>query len=98
MTLATAEHDVRSRRYMAQAIALSRRALGRTGSNPGVGCSARIGVLAMEALKKPDLVAYVRFASVYRNFQEARDFRDIAGKLDRPSQADAKRNAHTNKT
>ena len=60
--------------------------------------SARIGVLAMEALKKLDLVAYVRFASVYRNFQEARDFRDIAGKLDRPSQADAKRNTHTNKT
>ena len=33
-----------------------------------------IGELIMDALKSLDPVAYVRFASVYRNFREARDF------------------------
>ncbi len=33
-----------------------------------------IGGLVMEALASLDQVAYVRFASVYRNFREARDF------------------------
>ena len=33
-----------------------------------------IGLLVMEALKALDDVAYVRYASVYRNFREARDF------------------------
>ena len=32
----------------------------------------------MEALKSLDDVAYVRFASVYRNFREAKDFHDVA--------------------
>src|SRR6201996_3709485 len=36
--------------------------------------SERIGELVMEGLKALDSVAYVRFASVYRNFREARDF------------------------
>ncbi len=36
--------------------------------------SARVGELVMEALSKLDQVAYVRYASVYRNFREARDF------------------------
>ena len=36
--------------------------------------SARVGELVMAALYKLDQVAYVRFASVYRNFREARDF------------------------
>ncbi len=34
----------------------------------------RIGELVMQGLKSLDDVAYVRFASVYRNFREARDF------------------------
>ena len=33
-----------------------------------------IGELVMEALAALDQVAYVRFASVYRNFREAKDF------------------------
>jgi len=33
-----------------------------------------IGELVMEALSALDQVAYVRFASVYRNFREAKDF------------------------
>ena len=40
-----------------------------------------IGGLVMEALATLDQVAYVRFASVYRNFREARDFEEFVGKL-----------------
>ena len=43
--------------------------------------SDSIGELVMEALKALDDVAYVRFASVYRNFREARDFQEILGQL-----------------
>lgn len=39
--------------------------------------SATIGELVMEALKGLDAVAYVRFASVYRDFREASDFQDV---------------------
>ena len=41
----------------------------------------RIGELVMEALKGLDDIAYVRFASVYRNFREASDFNTIVGEL-----------------
>jgi transcriptional repressor NrdR len=41
----------------------------------------RIGELVMEGLKAIDDVAYVRFASVYRNFREAKDFNTIVGEL-----------------
>ncbi|MEX2618105.1 MAG: transcriptional regulator NrdR [Alphaproteobacteria bacterium] len=42
----------------------------------------QIGELVMEALLTLDKVAYVRFASVYRNFREAKDFEDfIIGEL-----------------
>ena len=41
----------------------------------------RIGELVMEGLKALDDVAYVRFASVYKNFREARDFNAILGEL-----------------
>lgn len=43
--------------------------------------SEMIGELVMEALATLDQVAYVRFASVYRNFREAKDFEDFVGKL-----------------
>ena len=36
--------------------------------------SARLGELVMSALSSLDQVAYVRYASVYRNFREAKDF------------------------
>ena len=39
--------------------------------------SRRIGELVMEELLKLDKVAYIRFASVYRNFQDEEDFRDV---------------------
>ena len=40
-----------------------------------------VGEMVMEGLANLDQVAYVRFASVYRNFREARDFEDFVGKL-----------------
>lgn len=40
-----------------------------------------IGNLVMEALKAVDDVAYVRFASVYKNFREAKDFEAFVGEL-----------------
>lgn len=44
--------------------------------------SRRIGEVVMETLRDVDEVAYVRFASVYRNFREAKDFHAFLGKLD----------------
>ncbi len=41
-----------------------------------------IGEYIMEALSNLDQVAYVRFASVYKNFREARDFEEFLGSLD----------------
>lgn len=40
-----------------------------------------IGTLVMEALKGMDDVAYVRFASVYKNFRDPQDFQDLLGEL-----------------
>ena len=45
----------------------------------GEVASARIGELVMEGLKALDPVAYIRFASVYKDFREAKDFEDFAG-------------------
>ena len=41
-----------------------------------------IGTMVMERLKDLDPVAYVRFASVYRNFREEKDFVQFVDKLD----------------
>ncbi|MBX9725999.1 MAG: transcriptional regulator NrdR [Rickettsiales bacterium] len=41
----------------------------------------RIGALVMEELKKLDAVAYIRYASVYRDFGEAADFEKFVDKL-----------------
>ncbi len=46
--------------------------------------SKQIGELVMETLKEVDAVAYVRFASVYRNFREAKDFEAFLGALGEP--------------
>jgi transcriptional repressor NrdR len=43
--------------------------------------SSTIGALVMAGLKNLDGVAYVRFASVYKDFSEAKDFEDILGEL-----------------
>ena len=43
--------------------------------------SETIGEMVMEHLRSLDDVAYVRFASVYRNFREAKDFEAVLGEL-----------------
>lgn len=43
--------------------------------------SKRIGEFVMEGLKSLDAVAYIRFASVYRDFEEAKDFEEFAGSV-----------------
>jgi transcriptional repressor NrdR len=43
--------------------------------------STRIGELVMDGLKALDPVAYIRFASVYKDFREARDFEEFAGSV-----------------
>ena len=40
--------------------------------------SAKIGEMVMDGLRQLDSVAYIRFASVYRDFSEARDFEEFA--------------------
>src|SRR5665213_3603195 len=45
--------------------------------------SELIGHLAMEGLKNLDEVAYVRFASVYQNFNDSEDFKQVLGELSR---------------
>lgn len=50
--------------------------------------SNQIGLLAMEALRGLDDVAYVRFASVYRDFRNAKDFAEAIGELTQPSLAE----------
>ena len=44
--------------------------------------SSTIGTMVMEGLKELDPVAYVRFASVYRNFREEKDFIQFVDKID----------------
>ena len=41
--------------------------------------SSLIGEQVMDALRQIDQIAYVRFASVYRNFSEASDFQKFLG-------------------
>jgi transcriptional repressor NrdR len=43
--------------------------------------SGKIGEMVMDGLKALDSVAYIRFASVYKDFTEAKDFEDFAGSV-----------------
>ena len=44
--------------------------------------SNTIGTMVMEGLKELDPVGYIRFASVYRNFREEKDFIQFVDKID----------------
>ena len=50
-------------------------------SGEGEVTTRRVGELAMDGLKALDSVAYIRFASVYKDFTEARDFEEFAGSI-----------------
>ena len=41
--------------------------------------SSRIGLAVLDRIRALDEVAYLRFASVYKNFREAKDFEDFIG-------------------
>ncbi|MCZ2204207.1 transcriptional regulator NrdR [Bartonella sp. A05] len=43
--------------------------------------SEKIGCLVMESLKSIDDIAYIRFASVYRDFRNASDFHNVINEL-----------------
>ena len=47
--------------------------------------SRRIGEMVMQELYKLDKVAYIRFASVYRSFQDVSDFRDALKEVEAPA-------------
>lgn len=50
--------------------------------------SSRLGEMVMEGLKQLDSVAYIRFASVYRDFGEAKDFEEFASTVQEAAQSD----------
>ncbi|MEO0616802.1 MAG: transcriptional regulator NrdR [Pseudomonadota bacterium] len=50
--------------------------------------SKLLGEMVMEALRKLDEVAYVRFASVYRSFQDVTEFQEEIRRLEQMSRAD----------
>ena len=50
--------------------------------------SSVIGEMVMEALQGLDKVAYIRFASVYKNFREIKDFESFVENLEEPSTVD----------
>jgi transcriptional repressor NrdR len=45
-----------------------------------------VGELVMNELKKLDKIAYIRFASVYKSFQDPDDFREMLQDLERAQQ------------
>lgn len=47
--------------------------------------SRRIGEMVMKELYKLDKVAYIRFASVYKDFQDVEDFRDVLKEVGKPT-------------
>ncbi|MCC6736032.1 MAG: transcriptional repressor NrdR [Bauldia sp.] len=65
------------------------RQLESTGD--GEVSSDQIGLLLMEGLKRLDDVAYVRFASVYRDFREAKDFESVLDELSKEPTLDLQR-------
>ena len=48
--------------------------------------SEKVGEMVMRELKKLDKVAYVRFASVYRNFEDVDEFSELIREVTRPAQ------------
>ena len=53
--------------------------------------SEKVGELVMRELKKLDKVAYIRFASVYRNFEDAAEFSDAVREVTRRAPARPRR-------
>ena len=77
---------IAARKRQLDGIAIERLVSGiqRQLETPGEGdvTSKRIGEMVMDGLKGLDSVAYIRFASVYRDFNEAKDFEEFAGTVE----------------
>ena len=78
LTLACRKRGVAPERIDQLVSGIQRQA--ETAGEPEVS-SERIGELVMEGLRQLDSVAYIRFASVYRDFSEARDFEEFASSV-----------------
>jgi transcriptional repressor NrdR len=78
LTLACRKRGVASERIDQLVSGIQRQV--ETAGEPEV-TSNRIGELVMEGLRQIDPVAYIRFASVYRDFGEARDFEEFASSV-----------------
>lgn len=50
--------------------------------------ASSVGEMVMDGLKALDSVAYIRFASVYKDFREAKDFEDFAGAVSEAGRED----------
>jgi len=55
--------------------------------------SDRIGELVMRELKKLDKIAYIRFASVYRNFEDVEEFSEAIREIKKPRQRNPRSSA-----
>lgn len=75
ITLACRKRDVPRERIDQLVSGIQRQV--ETAGEPEIA-SSRIGELVMNGLRQLDTVAYIRFASVYRDFSEARDFEEFA--------------------
>jgi transcriptional repressor NrdR len=52
--------------------------------------SGRIGELVMRELKRLDKIAYIRFASVYRSFEDVAEFQDAIAEVGRERKSPSK--------
>lgn len=78
VSLACRKRDV-SAEKITQLVSGIQRQIETTGENEVN--SQKIGEMVMEGLRQLDSVAYIRFASVYRDFSEARDFEEFASNV-----------------
>ncbi|MXO61606.1 transcriptional regulator NrdR [Qipengyuania oceanensis] len=78
VTLACRKRDVPQER-IDQLVSGIQRQVETAGENEV--SSSRIGEMVMDGLRQLDSVAYIRFASVYRDFSEARDFEEFASSV-----------------
>lgn len=78
ITLACRKRDVAQERIDQLVSGIQRQV--ETAGEPEVS-SSRIGEMVMDGLRQLDSVAYIRFASVYRDFSEARDFEEFASTI-----------------
>lgn len=85
VALACRKRDV-SQERIDQLVSGIQRQVETTGE--GEVPSSRLGELVMEGLRQIDSVAYIRFASVYRDFSEARDFEEFASTVQEVAETD----------